>query len=364
MRVFIDESGDPHPSGNSKCFAVGAVVVEDESPVEDLLNSVAGAFGDPSLPFHATADSADFRNALWNGLDSSDLKLHFRAVAFDISQMPDTQDAKSVHRRALGHVLSLIPFCPPDTHVEISERAQSFTQADVASLYQLGQDARWETLLSIPDLRKADFSEPPIDVVQGTPSRGLQLCDHILWRWQRSIRNPADEIEWPRKSLLVWQHPPLQLQHFQASNFMRGGSPLFDAIAEFSRSRLALPNPKGSPLADSYGCLAHNHENGGQLSDSDHALNRLLLHSEDSEVFTDESVSQVCYSILEGRTRWPYWFPITNDDFGLYAAVGAYHIGVGSLGHTAKLPSFDAVRMRIRDFREQVRAAMNRLQDK
>lgn len=365
MQIFIDESGDPHPLAGSNCFAVGALVVEDDRQLEELLNRVASAFGDSSFPFHATEDSRDYRDALWTAINESELVFHFKGVAFDISQMSvetTNQSARLIHLRAIGHVLSLLPFCDSDTEVVISERAQSFTHANVNELWQAVQQSHWETLLSIPELRHTTFSTPPMSVVTGTPHRGLQLCDHVLWRWQRSIRNPVERISWPIRTLTLWQRPLPQLRHFQTINFMRGGSPLYDGLAAYSQSRTTLPQLTGVPLRDAYGCLAYvnNHDNG--LLDFDHALIRLLLNSEDSEVYADQSVAHICYAILEGRTRWPYRFPMTEEQFGLYSALASYHIAEGGLDFTSELRSFDAMRFQIRDLRRLVHATRMRLQ--
>ncbi len=357
MYIFIDESGDPHPSASSKCFAVGALVVEDDRPLEELLNRVAFDFGDATVQFHATEGSKKCRDALWAAINDSELAFHFKGVAFDISQMPaeyKKQPACVIHRRALGLVLSLLPFCGPDTQVVISKRAQSFTQSNVDDLWQAVGDSSWETLLSLPDLRQTAFPSPPMSVVQGTPHRGLQFCDHILWRWQRSILNPTEQIEWPVRTFTLWQRPLPQLKHFQAINFMRGGSPLYDGMKGYSQSRPSLPKPKGDPLWDAYGCLAYIIEHGNALSAFDRALIRLLLNSKDSEVFTEQSVAQICYSILEGRTRWPYRIPMTEEVFGHYSALASYHIAEGRLDFTSALSAFDSMRRQILKLRRHV----------
>ena len=359
--IFIDESGDPHPRADSNCFAVGALVVEDDHQIEELLNRVASDFGDSAFQFHATEDSAHCRDALWMAINNSGLAFHFKGVAFDISRMSaeiTNQSARLIHRRALGHVLSLLLYCPPDTEVFISERAQSFTQANVDGLWQAVQQSHWETLLSIPDLRQANFLTPPMRVVQGTPQRGLQLCDHILWRWQRSIRNTSDQIEWPVRTIALWNRPLLQLRHFQTINFMRQGSPLYDGMCAYSRSRTLLTQSRGNPLWDAYGCLAYT----DTLSDLDHALIRLLLNSGEEEVFTDQAVAQICYSIIEGRTRWPCHFEMTDVQFGTFSALASYHIAEGGLDFTSELRSFDVMRRQIRDFRQQVHATRMRLE--
>src|SRR5262249_3435031 len=100
-----------------------------------------------------------------------------------------------------------------------------------------------------------------------------------------------------------------------------------------------------------YGCLAYLGPDNWTAMDRE--LIRLLLNSTNAEAYSDEGVAHLCYMVLEGRTRWPNRFPITDQEFRHVASLASYHIAEGRLDYTAELKAFDAMRFEIQRFRDQ-----------
>lgn len=358
MIIAVDETGDANLGIPRPKFAVGALYLLDEGEAASIIDAARTQIGDGQHIFHYSHDGPLARQALSDAIDESQLDFHFRVVAYDGAIPSGYTDMAQpdVHSQLLAHALNLVLFLPTDS-ILLSARQSSLAQTTLGrTIAEIVRAGEW-LAVNLQELRRnpLDLSER-VQLVNGTDAPVLQICDHLLARWQTSIR---DGVAWPVPRRSVAISAPRMRQYYTMAQIYRGGFSALDIAKEYSLQREAA-GPAALPLFGAYAGLLSVPEN--QWNPQDHELIRLLLNEEEEKLHaSEELIAHLCYLALEGRTRWPKHVPLVVDSFGLFSALAsAFLQGTHSELDMATV-AFDAVRFQIVDFREALRDASARV---
>ncbi len=349
INVAVDETGDANLKVDAPRFAVGALYLDDLTDADAVLERARRALGETYCIFHYSKDSPKRRDAVAVVLDESELPFHFRVIAYRGSMSAEHRSRRQVetHAQLLGHALNLIPFLQT-TDISVSERQASVRPDNISHVLDSIERASSYAVVSFDDLRR---NPQPLTerlrIVPGTNTSALQICDHLLGRWQAAIHS-GRAFNPPRDARVITAQPT-SLSYFTVTNVFRGKTSALKLAHSFSQER-----PSGTiaaPLVAAYDGLLSAESDG--WTDADHRLIFLLLNQEEAKLIeSDAEISELCYHVLEGRTRWPERTLILPDQFDLYRNLALSFLS-GARGHL-DVTTYDALRDQICEFREKL----------
>jgi len=362
MIIAVDETGDANLGIATPRFAVGALYLEDQREADRIVETARQNLGDPTRVFHYSEESTTAQQALSDAIDASLLAFHFRVIGY-AQQIPDKHRSASQtgnHIRLLGHALNLLPFLPTGS-IQLSAREASLTNRNLDALItEINRDreAGWPVL----NARELRFNPEEISqrirIEPGTNSSALQICDHLLGRWQSSNRGQTPA--WlPRGSMRI--EATNTLGYFTLAQIFRGDCSALSIAQNYSRERLAAGGDiERPPLIAAYIGLHAAGED--HWSESDDELNRLLLNEQEDVLYAqDGTMAHLCFLILDGRTRWRERVAISQNDFSRYAIMASAFLR-GETGNL-DITIINSIRWDIGNFRAKLRSASSQVAD-